>query len=575
MIMYRFRIKLLHGYCSNILREAYCDSVKIQLLDVCSKLKQEFKLLPEKYSIVHAMEKEENNFDQYEIIQNIRDNGTIKDIFAVPSADEIIKLDSYTAEEMSDMLREFNGLNFKVTSAFEKELDGVVRSNEDYGSADAYHQPHFTQANDLEESIRDMNTHDDLNNLLNFETFTFKLLSYYSMLYRVFKLEYFTTKSSAKALDILHLERYVYNGSDYWKMNEKAEIDVKNEPMDFEIYSDSDDSRSNDNLVSKAIIKQIVTQKRRRGKLQDDLENLYEGMMTFKNSVEALQEKSFDKILEYISLYHENRFQNVIHCLNKTLEKIYNTQVDESQVHGIVKQVHSLHSLKKRLANKDRKITPWFNYRYFQNYAEFDLFTHPVLNDEAMSPDQIELLKSLYPETSFSKNVFSGQKMLQPYSCLDCELLDLPHATRSYILSSSNTMKGFVNDYLEIFKLSNKKDADNLSERNDLLKSFVLRAQLKEALFTWYTREEYPLTPYQYKMLGLKFRDNLYKKMYNQKTSYQKSIEGIVGHHKLDTMSEEAMGVLTPLQQEELKVKRTQALTKYTLVDQVSQTKAE
>jgi hypothetical protein len=274
-------------------------------------------------------------------------------------------------------------------------------------------------------------------------------------------------------------------------------------------------------------------------------------------------------------LYHENRFHNVIHCLNKTLEKVYNTQVEDSEVHGIVKQVHSLHGLKKRLANRDRKITPWFNHRYFQNYAEFDKFTHPVLNDEAMNPDQIELLKSIYPAVSFRKNVFSGQNMQQPYACLDYELLDLPHSTRAYILSSSNTMKGFVSDYLDIFKLSNKKDADNLSDRNDLLRSFVLKTQLKEALSTWYTREEYRLTPYQYKMIILKFRDNLYKKVNTQKMAYQRSIEGIVGSSKLDTMKEEGMAVLTPLEQEDLTIKRAKALTKYTLVDQVSQTKAE
>jgi len=45
-------------------------------------------------------------------------NDTFGDFFAIPHADEIIKLDSYTAEEMSDMMREYNGLNFKVTKAF-------------------------------------------------------------------------------------------------------------------------------------------------------------------------------------------------------------------------------------------------------------------------------------------------------------------------------------------------------------------------------------------------------------------------------------------------------------------------
>jgi hypothetical protein len=254
-------------------------------LDVCSKLKQEFKLLPEIYSIANEIEKDENDLDQYEIIQDIRENNTIKDTFAIPSADEIIKMESYTTEEMTDMIREFNGLNFKVTNSFQKPLDSVARPSED-PSLDVENEYLIAEANDLEIPIREVNTFNDLDSCINYETFMFKLLTYYSMIYRIFKLEYFTCKTSAKALDVLHLERYVYNGSDYWKMTERAKLDFKNQPLDFEIYSDSEDERADNNVVSKAMVQQIVTQKRRRGKLQDDLENLYEGMITFKTAVE-------------------------------------------------------------------------------------------------------------------------------------------------------------------------------------------------------------------------------------------------------------------------------------------------
>lgn len=243
------------------------------------------------------------------------------------------------------MLREFNGLNFKVTKAFQRELDSVEHPTDQYSSLDAHHQPHFSQSEDLEHSIREMfkefkqlfyrpekheydpvdkestlynmNTHHDFEGCMKYDTFMFKLLTYYSMLYRIFKLEYFVSKSGAKPLDILHLERYVYNGSDYWQMTERAEIDIPDDNQNFEIYDESDDSRIAENNVSKSIIKQIVTSKRRRSKLQDDLESLYEAMMHFNKCTSSLQEKNVDSILEYISLYHENRFHNVIYCLDK------------------------------------------------------------------------------------------------------------------------------------------------------------------------------------------------------------------------------------------------------------------
>ena len=125
-------------------------------MDVCAKLKQEFKLLPEKFSIISAMERDENSVEQNEIIGDIKTSGMINDFFAIPSADEIIQLESYSADEMADMMRQFNGLNFKVNKAFHQELDGVVHPSNDYSSSDAHHQPHFTQAGDLEYSVREM-----------------------------------------------------------------------------------------------------------------------------------------------------------------------------------------------------------------------------------------------------------------------------------------------------------------------------------------------------------------------------------------------------------------------------------
>lgn len=110
---------------------------------------------------------------------------------------------------------------------------------------------------------------------------------------------------------------------------------------------------------------------------------------------------------------------------------------------------------------------------------------------------------------------------------------------------------------------------------NDLFKTFLSKNQLRSALFTWYTHENYPLTPKQFKFLNLKFRDNMYKKVYTQKITYLKSMENIIGPHKLDMMNEKDMGVLTPIEQEHLRMDRIKAMSRYTLVDQISQVKAE
>jgi len=136
-------------------------------------------------------------------------------------------------------------------------------------------------------------------------------------------------------------------------------------------------------------------------------------------------------------------------------------------------------------------------------------------------------------------------------------------------------MKGFINDYLNIFKLSNKKDSANLRERNDLLKTFVVRNQLKSAIFSWYSWDDYALNPYQFSILLLKFKDELFKKIYNQKKTYLKSIEGVVGENKLDLSSDDTLAALNPLEKEKLKQEKIRAMTRYTLIEHVSQAKSE
>lgn len=220
-------------------------------------------------------------------------------------------------------------------------------------------------------------------------------------------------------------------------------------------------------------------------------------------------------------------------------------------------------------------MVPWFNYRYFKNFTKYFEVTKPILNEDAMSPDQIGFLQQQFPVVRYSNTVFSGQRVVQPYKCLDHELLDLPMEVRSEIYSAYGTVRGNISDYLETFKIGFRVDSNNIKARNDLLQTFIARNQLKSALFSWYTRERYPLTPKQYKFLSLKFRDNLYKKIHVQKTSYLKSIESIVGPHKFETMKVKNIGVLTPLEQENLKIERIKAMSKYNLVDQVSQAKAE
>jgi len=208
----------------------------------------------------------------------------------------------------------------------------------------------------------------------------------------------------------------VYNGSDYWMVTENAEIQFNERNNTFDIYSDSEDCRIANNTISKEIIKQIVTEKRRRIKLQDDLENLYEAMILFKSNIDSLQEKNIDVILEYVSLQHTNRFHNVVICLDKCLEKLYESKVSGIREQAVVKQIHSLQHLKKVLANRDRNTIPWLNDRYYINSDEASSINNEYADEQYTNPDQVKILETYYPQVLFSKNLFSGQKVETSYS---------------------------------------------------------------------------------------------------------------------------------------------------------------
>lgn len=246
--------------------------MKIQLLDTCAKLRQDFKILHGKQSISTLETTPKDAYAEPEIMRDIKEAGTITDFFAIPTHKEIIQLDSYTYEEMNDMLRDFNGLNFKVTKSFNKELDSVVHPTDEYSSAGSHHQPHFTQAEDLEHSIREMfkefkNYHykaastshidaesenrasssvltHDVEGGIGYNTFLYKLLEYYSMVHRIFKLEYFTSKAASKTLDVLEMERHIYNGNDFWEKTLKEDMELPDDTDNYELISDSEDSRN-------------------------------------------------------------------------------------------------------------------------------------------------------------------------------------------------------------------------------------------------------------------------------------------------------------------------------------------
>ena len=71
------------------------------------------------------------------------------------------------------------------------------------------------------------------------------------------------------------------------------------------------------------------------------------------------------------------------------------------------------------------------------------------------------------------------------------------------------------------------------------------------------------------------FKDDLFKKVYNQKKQYLNSIEGVVGKNKLDISNNNLLAAFNPLEKEKIKQEKIIAMMKYTLIEHVSKAKSE
>jgi hypothetical protein len=45
-ILRSYRLKLLHSYCKEVLKEVYADSIKIQTMEVCNEMRIKSQLFP-------------------------------------------------------------------------------------------------------------------------------------------------------------------------------------------------------------------------------------------------------------------------------------------------------------------------------------------------------------------------------------------------------------------------------------------------------------------------------------------------------------------------------------------------
>ncbi len=93
-----------------------------------------------------------------------------------------------------------------------------------------------------------------------------QMFTYYAMIDRLFHLEYFMGKMSSNLLDVLKMESCVFVGLPFWGAESDTEATVKTQR--------SSNQEEKDQPLSERILQKIVTEKRSKVNLADDVLNI-------------------------------------------------------------------------------------------------------------------------------------------------------------------------------------------------------------------------------------------------------------------------------------------------------------
>jgi hypothetical protein len=223
-ILRSYRIKLLHTYWKDILREAYQYTLTTQLLEVCNNLRLKANLLPFKSrkdfllycGISDLNESMPQSFksncllhDPDYNISNYTDN-IFKTLFYVPHSTEICYLDN----KIESGLKEEAGFKPGICEEIDEiDLEKVIRKEM------------VPKPTKIDKDIWANDNNGDFGSVLIKKRFkeaydysgkTYDVLVYMFLVHNIFDLQYFMWKLNSTGKDIYSLENTVMSGQLFW-----------------------------------------------------------------------------------------------------------------------------------------------------------------------------------------------------------------------------------------------------------------------------------------------------------------------------------------------------------------------
>lgn len=327
-ILRSYRVKLLHQYCREVLRDAYQETIAMQLLKVCDELRLKANLLPgdkkgELLICCGVSEFLENlpremvkhscfandpvfNIDNYQ-------TGVFDTLFYVPSSSEVCNLDNKIAPELKSEASFASGIAEQID---ENDLEATIRT---VMAKKPTMVKRFKGFKNVSEYVRNGIVVSNFQEAYTYSSHTFNMLVYLSLVNNIFDLEFTIQKLNSSGRDIFALERSVYSGQLFWK--DESTLDQDELDKDDESQTEKE-IIVKPQTISTKIIKRIVQARRERRHLYDDLQGIKENLQNIKKFIKNKDECSIEKVINILINHHYYYFYLTLHGMEK-LQEIY------------------------------------------------------------------------------------------------------------------------------------------------------------------------------------------------------------------------------------------------------------
>ena len=550
-ILRNYRIRLLHQYCRDLLREVYQETLVTQLLRTCDKLRLKSNLLPFKKkkelvlycglsdfqeNLPRAMTKANPLHQDSTYNIDIFEDGNFKTLFYVPHSMEVWFVDPKVPTELKIQAQYPTGLLDQMDV---NDPEQLIRTH-------MVPKPRvFREKN----GVKFLDGYQYGGPLYN-------MLVYQTLIHNIFELEYSIAKLNSSGKDILNLETHVLSGQIFWK-DEKSLLEPE-----FGAEEDTETETENphpaDKKLNHTVLNKIIEDRRHKKHMAEDFKDIKRNLSFDKEhqlniqssdppQLSIFSNKTMEGAIKALSTYHELFYYLFLHGMEKAqdayaakTEKNYQGKIDPATKKAYTENFVTMGDYLKAFTGRREFIITYENgfhvnqaliqvsdwnveTEMYRDYEECLLQTSE--DEEHLIPSHIRLIQSIYgkkPQPSQSEtntvcktgfSQFTLHSLPIGYECLNWWFLNLNDIERVFMFTTYKSLRQELFDYSQITEIDELGNEQKMEAQLSLLKNKVQARQLRHCLMWFLGKCPLPEDCNKYNSLLNQYKEDFYFKV--------------------------------------------------------------